>query len=64
MSWLTPLNSGSGRVRAPPPAVGCASITRTDRPALAQITAAANPFGPLPTTVTSTLESFPPTNRL
>src|SRR6476469_638658 len=48
-----PENSGSTPVRAPPPAVDCASSTRTDNPALAQLTAAASPLGPLPTTVTS-----------
>jgi hypothetical protein len=64
MSWETPLNSGSGSVRAPPPRVGCASKTCTDRPARAQMTAAANPLGPLPTTVTSTLAILPPTTRL
>ena len=59
MSWTTPENSGSGRVRAPPPSVGWASITRTERPARAQMTAAARPLGPLPTTVTSTPANLP-----
>ena len=54
MSCRTPVNSGSGTVRAPPPNVGWASSTCTASPARAQMTAAANPLGPLPTTVTST----------
>ena len=44
---------GSAAVRAPPPNVGWASTTCTDSPARAQMTAAVNPLGPLPTTVTS-----------
>ena len=64
MSWLTPGNSGSGKVRAPPPGVGCASITRTDNPARAQMTAADKPLGPLPTIVTSTPISTPHAVRL
>src|SRR5262249_24673832 len=64
MSTLTPGYSGSGRVRAPPPAVGWASMTRTDSPARAQMTAADNPLGPLPTIVTSTPISTPHAVRL
>ena len=59
----TPGNSGSGAVRAPPPAVGWASMTCTDRPARAQMTAAARPLGPLPTTVTSTPSPILPPDR-
>ena len=36
-----------GRAR-PPPIVAAASITSTDRPARARVTAAASPFGPAP----------------
>ena len=53
-SCKTPGYSGSGAVRAPPPGVCWPSMTRTDSPARAQMTAAASPLGPLPTTVTST----------
>ncbi len=53
-SCRTPGNSKSAAVREPPPKVCWASMTCTLRPARAQITAAVNPLGPLPTTVTST----------
>ena len=56
-----PGTRGPAAVRAPPPAVGWASMTCTCRPALAQMTAAVRPLGPLPTTVTSTLLILPPT---
>src|SRR5690606_23572651 len=46
-------SSGSRTVRAPPPIVGCASSTRTPRPARASVTAAARPLGPEPTTTAS-----------
>ena len=46
-------------MRAPPPNVGWASTTCTFSPARAQITAAASPLGPLPTTVTSTRQLQP-----
>jgi len=38
-------------LRVPPPIVSAASSTVTSTPALAKWTAAANPFGPLPTTM-------------
>ena len=50
---------GRAAVRAPPPSVGWASNTCTDNPARAQMTAAAKPLGPLPTTVTSTPQLKP-----
>jgi hypothetical protein len=43
----------SSRLRAPPPIVSPASSTTTDAPASASVTAAANPFGPAPTTTAS-----------
>ena len=46
--------SVSSAVRVPPPAVGAASYTRTERPARASVMAAARPLGPAPTTIAST----------
>ena len=43
----------SSAVRAPPPIVSFASITRTPRPAWARRIAAASPLGPEPTTIAS-----------
>src|SRR5579863_4619093 len=43
----------SSSVRHPPPIVGAPSITRTFRPAADRVTAAARPFGPLPTITAS-----------
>src|SRR5579862_8488257 len=45
--------SVSSSVRHPPPIVGAPSITRTFRPAADRVTAAARPFGPLPTITAS-----------
>src|SRR5579859_5295871 len=51
-SWTNP---GSVRAsdRVPPPAVGSASWTTTERPAFARVIAAARPLGPEPTTTAS-----------
>jgi len=38
-------------VRVPPPISSAASSTVTESPALARVSAAASPLGPLPTTV-------------
>src|SRR4051794_28301833 len=48
-------NPGAVRVsdRMPPPGVSAASYTTTDNPARASTIAAASPFGPAPTTITS-----------
>ena len=43
----------SSSVRQPPPMAGSPSITWTARPAAASVTAAASPFGPLPTITAS-----------
>jgi hypothetical protein len=43
----------SSWVRQPPPISGAPSITCTVRPAAARVTAAARPFGPLPTITAS-----------
>ena len=48
-SWTEPGRVNSAE-RSPPPMVGCASYTRTDRPARASVIAAASPFGPDPMT--------------
>src|SRR5580658_10335571 len=45
--------SVSSSVRQPPPIVGAPSITCTRNPAAAIVTAAARPFGPLPTITAS-----------
>ena len=45
--------SVSSSVRQPPPGVAAPSITCTRSPAAARVTAAARPFGPLPTTIAS-----------
>jgi hypothetical protein len=47
--------SVSSSVRHPPPIVGAPSITCTRSPAAASVTAAASPFGPLPTMTASML---------
>ena len=47
----------SSSVRQPPPMVGAPSMTCTRRPAAAIVTAAARPFGPLPTTTTLKVRS-------
>src|SRR5580692_10717025 len=46
--------SVSSSVLQPPPGVAAPSMTCTDRPALAMVSAAASPFGPEPTTTAST----------
>ena len=46
-------------MRAPPPGCGCVCGACTGRPGRAQITVAANPLGPLPTTVTSSTQVDP-----
>src|SRR5690606_22677428 len=53
-SWRIPTSRPRSRVRAPPPIVSWPSMTTTSRPPRAIVTAAANPFGPDPTTTTST----------
>src|SRR6266566_4201758 len=53
-SWRNP-GSVSSAVRVPPPIVSCASMTRTERPAWASVTAAARPFGPAPITTASSV---------
>ena len=45
--------SVSSSVRQPPPGLAAPSITCTRSPAAASVTAAARPFGPLPTTMAS-----------
>ena len=52
MSWTNP-GRVSSALRIPPPTVGCASYTTTERPARARVIAAASPFGPDPTTIAS-----------
>src|SRR5918994_357281 len=51
-SWTKPGRVSSAE-RAPPPTVSSASNTLTERPLRASSTAAANPFGPEPTTTAS-----------
>ena len=51
-SWTNP-GKVSAAERAPPPMVSCASSTSTERPVCATVIAAANPFGPEPTTMAS-----------
>ncbi len=63
MSWQHAGELRVGRAAGAAARVGWASTTRTDRPARAQMTAAARPLGPLPTTVTSTSANRPPTTR-
>ena len=49
--------SVSAALRVPPPIVSAPSSTSTERPAAAHVMAAASPFGPEPTTTTSTTPS-------
>ena len=58
VSWRKP-GSVSSAVRAPPPAVGAASNTATDRPAAAIVAAAVRPFGPDPMTTASSSATGP-----
>ncbi len=53
---LTKPSPTSGAERVAPPGSGAASRTTTDRPVLATVMAAARPFGPDPTTTTSTAD--------
>src|SRR5262245_18807202 len=52
MSWVNPGSVNSAE-RAPPPIVGSASMTRTERCARAIVMAAARPLGPEPMTMAS-----------
>ena len=55
-SWTKP-GRVSAALRVPPPMVSAPSRTSTERPAAAHVMAAASPFGPEPTTTTSTTSS-------